>query len=81
MAIKLGVPTPRWPRSAEQLGLARVYWYTWASPYGRGGSVFNYSGLQAVPQRRVSHSPRWAPSSARRGSSRVAQKNAQGACR
>ncbi len=28
------------------LGVGRVYWYTWASPYGRGGSVFNYAGLQ-----------------------------------
>ena len=28
------------------LGLERVYWFTWATRYGRGGSVFNYAGLQ-----------------------------------
>ncbi len=25
--------------------MQRIYWFTWASEYGRGGSVFNYSGL------------------------------------
>jgi polysaccharide biosynthesis protein PslG len=33
-------------RSRRRLGLTRVYWYTWASPYGRGGSIFRYAGLQ-----------------------------------
>jgi hypothetical protein len=33
-------------RRRQQLGLDRVFWFTWASPYGRGGSVFNYAGLQ-----------------------------------
>jgi hypothetical protein len=28
------------------LGVGKVFWYTWSSPYGRGGSIFNYSGLQ-----------------------------------
>jgi hypothetical protein len=23
-----------------------VFWYTWSSPYGRGGSIFNFAGLQ-----------------------------------
>jgi hypothetical protein len=32
-------------RQARRLRLARVYWYTWASPYGRGGSIFRYAGL------------------------------------
>ena len=27
------------------LGLGKVFWYTWASPYGRGGSIFDYAGL------------------------------------
>ena len=27
-------------------GLGKVFWYTWSSPYGRGGSIFNYAGLQ-----------------------------------
>jgi hypothetical protein len=30
----------------RKLGLRKVFWYTWASPYGRGGSIFNYAGLQ-----------------------------------
>jgi polysaccharide biosynthesis protein PslG len=30
----------------RRFGLSRVYWYTWASPYGRGGSIFRYAGLQ-----------------------------------
>jgi hypothetical protein len=28
------------------LGVGKVFWYTWSSPYGRGGSIFNYAGLQ-----------------------------------
>jgi hypothetical protein len=28
------------------LGVGKVFWYTWATPYGRGGSIFNYAGLQ-----------------------------------
>jgi hypothetical protein len=30
----------------RELGVGKVFWYTWASPYGRGGSIFNYAGLQ-----------------------------------
>ena len=33
-------------RSSRPLRLRRVYWYTWASAYGRGGSIFRYAGLQ-----------------------------------
>jgi hypothetical protein len=29
----------------RQLGVGKVFWYTWASPYGRGGSIFDYAGL------------------------------------
>ena len=47
MGIKLAQAYDALARKRRALGLARVYWYTWASPYGRGGSVFNYSGLQA----------------------------------
>jgi hypothetical protein len=32
-------------RHARSLRLRRVYWYTWASHYGHGGSIFRYSGL------------------------------------
>ena len=47
MATKLARAYDALASSRRALGLARVYWFTWASPYGRGGSVFNYSGLQA----------------------------------
>lgn len=30
----------------RELGIGKVFWYTWSSPYGRGGSIFNYAGLQ-----------------------------------
>jgi hypothetical protein len=47
MAIKLAQAYGALAQRRGALGLARVYWYTWASAYGRGGSVFNYSGLTA----------------------------------
>jgi hypothetical protein len=25
--------------------VGKVFWYTWSSPYGRGGSNFHYTGL------------------------------------
>jgi hypothetical protein len=46
MAAKLATAYARLARRRRALRLERVYWYTWATPYGRGGSVFNYSGLQ-----------------------------------
>jgi polysaccharide biosynthesis protein PslG len=33
-------------RQRRKLRLTRIYWYTWASRYGRHGSIFKYSGLQ-----------------------------------
>jgi hypothetical protein len=33
------------------LGVGKVFWYTWSSPYGRGGSIFNYAGLQRFDDR------------------------------
>jgi hypothetical protein len=30
----------------QAMGVGKVFWYTWSSPYGRGGSIFNYAGLQ-----------------------------------
>jgi hypothetical protein len=30
----------------KKLRVGKVFWYTWSSPYGRGGSIFNYVGLQ-----------------------------------
>jgi polysaccharide biosynthesis protein PslG len=32
-------------RQRRRLRLTRIYWYTWASSYGRRGSIFKYSGL------------------------------------
>ena len=46
MAAKLGGAYGVLARRRGQLRLDRVFWFTWASPYGRGGSVFNYAGLQ-----------------------------------
>jgi hypothetical protein len=46
MARRLTRALPLLARHARGLGLARVYWYTWASQYGRGGSIFGYAGLQ-----------------------------------
>jgi hypothetical protein len=46
MASKLATAYGRLARNHRALGLQRVYWYTWVTRYGRGGSVFNYSGLQ-----------------------------------
>jgi hypothetical protein len=46
MAAKLGEAYATFAKLRRRLGLERVYWFTWASQYGNGGSVFNYSGLQ-----------------------------------
>jgi hypothetical protein len=45
MAGKLSSAYPALARARRRLGLSRVYWYTWASPYGGGGSIFRYAGL------------------------------------
>jgi hypothetical protein len=39
------------------LGVGKVFWYTWASPYGRGGSIFNYAGLQRFDDQRFEPQP------------------------
>ena len=55
------------------LNVREVYWYTWASPYGRGGSVFNYAGLVAQKRRASSWRSRlWRPSNALPGGFRAA---------
>ena len=50
MSIKLAQAYGELARRRGALGLARMYWYTWASAYGRGGNVFDYSGPYS-PQR------------------------------
>jgi hypothetical protein len=39
------------------LGVGKVFWYTWSSPYGRGGSIFNYAGLQRYSEGRFTAQP------------------------
>lgn len=46
MATKLSQMYRAMVRSRGPLGLRKVFWYTWSSPYGRGESIFNYAGLQ-----------------------------------
>jgi polysaccharide biosynthesis protein PslG len=46
MASKLGDMYSAMARNRRKLRIRKVFWYTWSSPYGRGGSVFNYAGLQ-----------------------------------
>jgi polysaccharide biosynthesis protein PslG len=46
MARRLTEALPLLANNARRLHLARVYWYTWASEYGHGGSIFRYAGLQ-----------------------------------
>jgi hypothetical protein len=41
----------------HQLGVGKVFWYTWSSPYGRGGSIFNYAGLQRFDESKFEPQP------------------------
>lgn len=45
MAARLSELYSRLARSRRALGLERVYWYTWASRYGKFRSAFDQSGL------------------------------------
>jgi hypothetical protein len=45
MATKLGQMYAKMAGRRRALGLGKVFWYTWSSPYGRGGSNFHYTGL------------------------------------
>ena len=57
------------------LGVGKVFWYTWSSPYGRGGSIFNYAGLQRFDDTQLrARSPRWARTSGARDASRAARR-------
>ena len=46
MATKLSQMYRAMALRRKALGVGKVFWYTWSSPYGRGGSIFNYAGLQ-----------------------------------
>ena len=45
MARSLSELYVRLPRGRKRWGLERVYWYTWASRYGKNKSAFDFSGL------------------------------------
>ena len=45
MATKLAQMYRAMALRRRALRVGKVFWYTWASPYGRGGSIFDYSGL------------------------------------
>ena len=45
MATKLGQMYAKMAGRRRSLGVGKVFWYTWSSPYGRGGSNFHYTGL------------------------------------
>ena len=45
MATKLSQMYRAMVLRRRALGVGKVFWYTWSSPYGRGGSIFNYAGL------------------------------------
>jgi hypothetical protein len=81
MAIKLARAYGALAKNSRALGLARVYWYTWASPYGRGGSVFNYSGLQAYRNGEWTAQPALGAFQRKARQLQGCQKNAQGACK
>jgi hypothetical protein len=46
MATKLSQVYAAMAARRTRLRVGKVFWYTWSSPYGRGGSIFNYAGLQ-----------------------------------
>jgi hypothetical protein len=45
MAAKLSHMYAKMVGRRRALGVGKVFWYTWSSPYGRGGSNFHYTGL------------------------------------
>ena len=57
MATKLSQMYRAMVLRRRALGVGRVFWYTWSSPYGRGGSIFNYAGLQRFSEGRFTAQP------------------------
>ncbi|HZB78017.1 MAG TPA: hypothetical protein VE526_17435, partial [Solirubrobacteraceae bacterium] len=57
MAAKLSGMYSAMAARRRRLGLRKVFWYTWASPYGRGGSIFNYAGLLRFDDRTFEPQP------------------------
>ncbi len=81
MAFKLARAYDSLAQKRRALGLERVYWYTWASPYGRGGSVFNYSGLQAFRNGEWTAQPALGAFQRKARQLQGCEKNAQGTCK
>ncbi len=57
MAAKLSGVYRAMASNRRRLGVGKVFWYTWSSPYGRGGSIFNYAGLQRFDDRTFQAQP------------------------
>jgi hypothetical protein len=57
MATKLSGVYRAMASNRRRLGVGKVFWYTWSSPYGRGGSIFNYAGLQRFDHRSFQAQP------------------------
>ena len=81
MAAKLENAYQQLAQERRSLGLKRMFWYTWATSYGRGGSVFNYTGLQEFRNGRFTAQP--ALGAYQRVARRLqgCEKNASGVCR
>jgi len=80
MAAKLGSAYGLLARTRNKLGLGRIYWFTWASPYGRGGSVFNYAGLQQYRNGRFTPQPALGAFQRRAREFQGCEKNESGNC-
>jgi hypothetical protein len=80
MASKLSGMYSAIARRRRALGVGKVFWYTWASPYGRGGSIFNYAGLQRFDEQAFQPQP--ALAAYQRSARRLqgCQKTATGVC-
>ena len=57
MATKLSGVYRAMAANRRRLRVGKVFWYTWSSPYGRGGSIFNYAGLQRFDDRSFQAQP------------------------
>jgi hypothetical protein len=57
MATKLSQMYRAMVLRRRALGIGKVFWYTWSSPYGRGGSIFNYAGLLRYDDRAFEPQP------------------------
>jgi polysaccharide biosynthesis protein PslG len=57
MATKLNGMYRAMAQRRRALRVGKVFWYTWSSPYGRGGSIFDYAGLQRYADRSFEPQP------------------------